>query len=357
MNFLKKICLIIINGLFICLCSCTAQTSDRSAEKMSVLSLNIPAAYVNREYMLSYLDESELSDGNWQMNLLYSADCGENVAYIFQNDVLTTASRRFDIYLQNKETGNYRLLKTLSYENQRTVFSADANQDYLFFSSVEIGENRAFIDKISLSDGEESCIYSENTETGRIPIVSLSGGKLYRYKDEPDKSVSIISYDTESGQAETVRKNVLSVNPFDRVVCGAYAVDSGGTAVVFAGNKSIKTNIKSGDFDLISARGSSVMWKSYESESLYIGDTDSGAVREISCCGYIGAGFTLNGFYICANDYSENLYERISFCNDDGACVYESAAEGQSAAFAHYSDSFDSVLRERENEIYIYSLR
>lgn len=358
MDPLKKICAIIISGLVICLCSCAARTADKPVGKISALSLEIPAAYVDREYMLMYIDESDLSDGNRQMDLLYALDCGEAVAYIFQNDVLTTASRKFGIYLQNKETGDHRLLKTLTYENQRMIFSAEADQNYLFFSSVEIGENRAYIDKISLLDGKESCIYSENTTTGRIPIISLSGGKLYCYKDEPDESVSIISYDTDSGQAETVRKKVLSVNPFDRAVSGAYAVDSGGTAVVFAGNNSIKTNIRSDEFDLISARGSAVMWKSYESERLYIGDTDSGEVREMPCRGYMGAGFTSNGFYICANDYSEkNSYERISFYNDDSVCVYESAAEGQSAAFAHYSNSFDSVLRERENEIFIYSLR
>lgn len=354
MKLLKKLSLIVICSSFICLCGCTAQTANKPAGKISVLSLEIPTVYVDKEYMISYIDESELSAGNWQMNLLYAVDCGETVAYIFQHDVLTTSSRRFEVYLQYKETGTYKLVKTLSYEDQRVIFSAEAVENCLFFSSAD--ENRAYIDKISLSDGEENCIYSEEKTNGRIPVISTDGEKLYWYSDEADKSVSINSYDIVGCHTETVRKNVLSVNPFDRVVCGAYAVDCDGMAVVFVGGNSIETNIKSDKFDLISTKESVVMWKSYESEYLYIGDTDSGEARELPCRGYMGAGFTENGFYICSNDYSgKNPYERIWIYNAEGRCVFESAEENESAAFACYSDRYDSVLRERDDEVVIYS--
>lgn len=335
-----------------------SEASIESTDKIIPEVLTVPQVPIDAEYARKNVGElMNISDVGAEM--VYFVPFGDSVYYLYQHDVWTTMSKRWEIYRQDITTGEVSRSTVLENDYSTAFFSA-AVSDKAIYYSVMTERNEWRIIEFSPADNGVSVLLSgEFSDNDRIPVLTCHDGRLSWYEVSDSGKIDLKIYDIASGELSTAAEGVISSNPYERTAGSAYAKDENGKAVVYYPGGTVDTGCASESFSLIAADNNKVIWSettNNRSQRLYLYDrsnSGSGTAYMIPAENYMGAGIINDYFYINNTSSCDGVMSsELMFADTGGKTVYRNSDNGFSWAYCF--SEVGAVGLCSDNKVYLY---
>lgn len=337
-----------------------SEADIESADNIESDILTIPYIPIDEEYAQKNVGElMDISDTGAEM--AYFVPFGDSVYYLYQHDVWTTMSKRWEIYRQNITTGEVSRSAMIENDFAMSFFSAAVSDKAIYYSALT-ADNEWLIIEFSPANGCVSVLLSgELSDDDRIPVLTCRDDRLSWYEVSDFGKIDLKVYDIGLGELSTAAENVISSNPYERTAGSAYAKNENGKAVVYYSGGIVDTGCASESFSLIAADSNRVIWSetlSNRNLRLYLydcGNGGSGTAYAVTVANCMGAGIINDYFYVNSTSSTEGvLSSELMFADIGSKTVYRNPDNG--FAWAYCFSENDTVGLCQDNKVYLYHI-
>lgn len=369
----SKASLILLGCLLLCSCKNTTETNgldtvpayvsdmtefseiEPDEAGIAAEALNVPDIPPDAEYTPDKIDElMNISSGG---EMAYFVPFDGSIYYLYQCDVWTTMSKRWDIYRQDIASGEVSRCIVMENERSSSFFSAAASDKAIYYSALDDEGEWSVIEFSPADNGVSVLLSGEISDNDRVPVLTCRDNVLSWYEVNNSGKINLNLYDLSSRELTTAAEDVISSNPYERATGNAYAKDEDGTAVVYYPGGIVNTGCASESFSLIAADNDKLIWSETLSSGntrLYLYDDGNGSETAyvISTKNHMGAGI-INDCFFVNNGYSDDSTpSELMFFNMDSKSVCRNTVNGFSWAYC-FPES-DTVGLCSDNRIYLY---
>lgn len=330
--------------------------ADRDSMGIESEILTVPDVPIDAEYVQKNV--GELMDITSGAEMAYFVPFEDSVYYLYQHDVWTTMSKRWEIYRQDITTGEVSRSAVLENDYSTAFFSAAVSDEAIYYSVMTDGYGWRIIE-FSPADNSVSVLLSgELSGSGRVPVLTCSDGRLSWYEVSDSGKIDLKIYDIASEELSTAAEGVISSNPYERAAGSAYAKDENGNAVVYYPGGTVDTGCASESFSLIAADNNGVIWSetiNNRKQRLYLYDSGSGTAYMIPAENCMGAGIINDYFFINTGSSDDDAPSSgLMFADIDGKTVYRNS--DNVFAWAYCFSEAGTVGLCSNNRVYLYKV-
>ncbi len=365
---MKKVFILLIICTTLWLCSCQSQSSEKQFYKDELSAIEISDFEIcnisyNNEIFLKehtipkvYIDNNNSpyfrSVSDTPIIMLYFADMGDKIYYLFHYDIWTTMTTRLDLYCLDKESGKYNKTDSIVSENQKLVLSFTTSSDSLYWSTLDT-DGKWEIIEYSLSDNKYEVLLSGAVDNNdRIPAINYSDGCLSWYSVTKENTVELVSFDLQTKTTSVIADNVISNNPYERTAGTCYAIGQD-SAVIISDEIIFDTATDPQLFSLIDANEDLILWSENDplnsEKTLWLYSKKSNLLFKYGVINYMGAGIIDSYLYVNTSDGN------IDLIDTNVGKIYRTGGFGSSWAYAF--KSFSSIGIESDNIINVITIK